>query len=107
MRAPRGAYKQVMSASAAELIKSYMATCVKSGTGANAAVKGQKICGKTGTAEVSSDRNAKTNAWFVGFVDDPNHPYAVAVVVESGGAGSDRAAKLAAKVFKKAIDLGV
>lgn len=94
-----------VSASAAEITKQYMRLAVTGGTASNAAVKGYNICGKTGSAEVSDDKSVNTHAWFVGFIDDPDYPYAVAVVVEHGGAGSDKAAKLASRVFKKVIEL--
>ena len=42
------------------------------------------VAGKTGTAEVSSGDDAP-NAWFVGFVDDDEHPLAVCIVLEKGG----------------------
>ena len=46
-------------------------------------LSGLNFCAKTGTAEVGQDK--EPTAWFVGFIDDPNHPYAFAsVVVESG-----------------------
>ena len=49
-----------------------------------------------------------TNAWDTGFLyEDENHPYAIAVVVEKGGAGGSVAAPIAAKALKKAIDLGL
>lgn len=51
------------------------------------------FCAKTGTAE-RGDGKAET-AWFVGFTEDPNHPYAFAVVVEEGGAGAEAAAPVA------------
>lgn len=76
-----------MSSTTAATVKEYMAQAVKSGTGTKAQVKGYTVCGKTGTAEVSDDKSVPTNAWFIGFVDDVNHPYAVAVVVEQGGTG--------------------
>jgi cell division protein FtsI/penicillin-binding protein 2 len=41
----------------------------------------------------------------MGFNDDPEHPIAIAVVIEHGGAGSTHAAPLAGDVMKKAIDL--
>lgn len=42
------------------------------------------VCAKTGTAEIDADTdgNKKTNAWFVGFIDDERYPYAFAVVRE-------------------------
>ena len=45
---------------------------------------GLKICAKTGTAEVG---DGTSNAWFVGFLDDDEHPYAFVTMVERGGGG--------------------
>lgn len=46
---------------------------------------GLDFCAKTGTAEVGQDK--EPTAWFVGFIDDPGHPYAFAAVVTEGGYG--------------------
>lgn len=46
-------------------------------------VGGLPFCAKTGTAE-RGDGKAET-AWFVGYCEDANHPYAFAVVIEEGG----------------------
>ena len=72
-----------------------------------AQVSGYRVCGKTGSAQISNDSDVQTNAWFAGFVYDDAHPYAIAIVVEEGGSGSRRAAELAQKVLEKAIELGV
>ena len=93
-----------MSSTTAATVKEYMAQAVKSGTGTKAQIKGYTVCGKTGTAEVSDDKSVPTNAWFIGFVDDVNHPYAVAVVVEQGGTGGATAAPLAAKALKRPLN---
>ena len=83
-----------------------MQQVVESGTGTKAQVDDYVICGKTGTAEVSSSKSVKPHAWFVGYCDDSAHPLAIAIVVENGGHGGDVAAPLAAKILKKAINLG-
>ena len=41
-----------------------------------------------------------SHAWFTGFSADPNFPYAVVVVVEHGGGGSDVAVPIASKIMK-------
>ncbi|MGI6172773.1 MAG: penicillin-binding transpeptidase domain-containing protein [Christensenellales bacterium] len=105
LRTAPGDYKRVMQRETAEIVKEYMRLVVKSGTGKRAAVSGYTVCGKTGTAEVSDDKSVKTNAWFVGFVAEEECPYAIVVIVERGGSGGDAAAKLAAKVLKKATEL--
>ncbi len=53
--------------------------------------------GKTGTAQVAGEAS---HAWFMGFSDDDSFPYAIVVVVEHGGGGSDVAVPIASKVMK-------
>ena len=54
---------------------------------------GIDFCAKTGTAEVSKDK--EPNAWIVGYTEDEDHPYAFAVVVEEGGYGIQAASPIA------------
>jgi len=42
----------------------------------------------------------------VGFVDDDEHPLAIAVILEKAGSGGSNAAPAAKKVLTRAIDLG-
>lgn len=98
--------RKAFSAAEAGWLKTLMAAVVENGTGRNARVSGHTVMGKTGTAEVSSG-GKKPNAWFAGFVDDAEHPLAICVVLENGGSGGSNAAPVAAKVLKKAIDLGL
>ena len=60
-----------------------------------------KMCGKTGTAEVSETE--KPHSWFLGFCEDKNTPFAVVVVVENGGWGSTTALPIASKVVNEAV----
>ncbi len=115
VRAPSGtqskalqseAYKTVFSKKEAELLQGFMRSVVEKGTGKRAAVSGYDVCGKTGTAEISSDKNINTHAWFTGFVLDEEHPLAICVLLEQAGGGGSVAAPLAGKVLKKAIALG-
>ena len=55
------------------------------------------ICAKSGTAEVGSE-NAP-HAWFAGFLQNEEAPYAFVVLVENGGGGSSVAGSVAAKVL--------
>ena len=93
-----------MSSSVAGQLKSMMRAVVAEGTGTRAAVEGVTVCGKTGTAEVGGAKNP--HAWFIGFVEESEHPLAIAVVVENGGSGGRTAAPVAQKVLEKAIDSG-
>jgi len=99
-------YRQVLTSQQAGTIASYMHAAVESGTASKAKISGYTVCGKTGSAETSNDKTVETNAWFVGFVYDEAHPYAISVVIEEAGAGGSQAAPIAAKALSKAIELG-
>lgn len=98
-------YRRVCSQEIANTITKYMYRTVESGTATRAAVSGYVVCGKTGSAETSEDKNVETNAWFVGFLAEENYPYAISVVIEKGGSGGSKAATLASGVLKRAIAL--
>lgn len=104
-------YKTAVDAATAETIARYMYEAVKSGTASRAAISGYKagyVCGKTGSAEWTNDKDAQTNAWYAGFLyGDEAHPYAIAIVVEQGGAGGTAAAPIASKALSKAMDLNL
>ncbi len=96
-------YRQVMREDTAYTIARYMYETVKSGTATRAAIDGYTVCGKTGSAETSDDKTKATDAWFTGFIYDDAHPYAVAVVIEQGGAGSQAATMLGRDALEYAI----
>ena len=83
-----------------------MIECVASGTGKRAQLRKYTVAGKTGSAEISNDKSVRTHAWFTGFVDDPEHPLAIAVVLEKGGSGGTVAAPIAQRILQRAIKLG-
>lgn len=56
-----------------------------------------KMCGKTGSAEVS---NGRSHAWFVGFSYDKSFPYAIVVCLENGGIGYNDAIPAANKTLQ-------
>lgn len=103
---PMRTYKRAMTAEVAAVIKEYMIACVNGGTGTRARVDGYTVAGKTGSAEVSDDKSIPTHAWFVGFIDNQEHPLAIAVLVEQGGSGGTVAASIAGRVLQKALQLG-
>ncbi|MGI6005041.1 MAG: penicillin-binding transpeptidase domain-containing protein [Christensenellales bacterium] len=96
-------YRTVMSAAAADELAQMMRLGVESGSATAARIKGYDVCGKTGTAEVGAGKTP--HAWFTGFIDDKEAPYAVAVVVDHGGTGNAAAAPVAQKVLLKCIEI--
>ena len=90
---------QLVNASTADTLKQMMAFNVTEHYGQEN-FPGLQLCAKTGTAEVGDGTN---NAWFAGFLDDENHPYAFVVVVEDGGFGIESAGGVANMVLQDAV----
>ena len=62
---------------------------------------GMEICAKTGTAELG---DGDSHSWFVGFLDDEEHPYAFVTLVERGGFGLTRAGAVTSEVLQWAVE---
>ena len=92
-------YRTACSPQTASVLDGYMKDVVKSGTGTRARVDGLTIAGKTGSAEGSSNGLDVTHAWFTGYIDSDQYPYAVCVLVEEGGTGGSVAAPVAQQIF--------
>jgi len=60
---------------------------------------GLDLYAKSGTAEVGSE----SNAWFVGFIDNEDNPYAFVVWIKGAGFGAEQAAPVAKTVLNKLI----
>ena len=59
------------------------------------------MCGKTGTAEISDDEDAKPNALFVGYSQNEETPFAIIVVVENTTSAIQSAVPVATAVMKE------
>lgn len=71
----------------------------RGGTGLNAAVDGVIVCGKTGTAQNSQN---KDHAWFICFAPRVNPQIAICVMIENAGAtGGTIAAPIAQKIMER------
>lgn len=89
----------LMSSDTAEAVKGFMRNNVTNSYGTGS-FPGLEICAKSGTAEVG---DGTSHAWFVGFLNDPSHPYAFVVVVEHGGGGLSTAGPIANTVLQAVV----
>ena len=84
-----------LSSGTAGKMKSMMKNDVKVTYG-ESNFRGLDIYAKSGTAETGS---GTPDAWFVGFIDDADHPYAFVVWVKNGGTGYKVAGPVAYKTL--------
>ena len=101
-------FLKVLEPEDAVSIKQIMTRVVTEGTGRASNVGGLSVAGKTGTAEVKSEKdpNAHPHAWFIGFAPAENPTLAIAVIVENSGTGGKVAAPIAGKILHRARELG-
>src|SRR3989344_489293 len=75
--------KTAISEDAFKVVKEGMMQAVEYGTASALSGLGVKIAGKTGTAELGSEKK-KVNSWFMGFMPYESPKFALAVVLEAG-----------------------
>ena len=84
----------------ANTLLGFMVEGVDNGYAAKAAIRGVKVGGKTGTAEVG---DGTSHSWFIGFAPADAPLVAVAVIMEHQGSGSDFATPAAQQVMLAAL----
>ncbi len=87
--------EQIWSASTCQTLKELMRNNVETAYGQER-FGSLRVCAKSGTAETGREN---PTSWFVGFVDEEEHPYAFVVVCEDSGSGSSVAGTVAAAVL--------
>jgi penicillin-binding protein A len=96
-------WRRVMSGEDAAAIKAAMEQAVEGDLGklftTGAAVPGIPTAGKSGTAQLGG--TGEPNSWFIGFAPVDHPKIAIAVIVEQGGRGGQRAAPLAGQLMAK------
>lgn len=93
-------YKELLSKSEAKTLQGYMNEVVESGTASGLKGMSYTAYGKTGSAEINSNRDS--HAWFVGYAskEDSGKPdIAIAVIAEGAGTGGKYAVPIARAVF--------
>ena len=100
-------WRRVLGVDDAGLIADAMRNAVEGERGqlftTGAAVPGIPTAGKSGTAQLGG--SGEPNSWFIGFAPVADPQVAIAVIVEHGGRGGERAAPLAGRLMKAFFDL--
>ena len=95
-------WRRVIPASVADEIRDAMVLAVNGDLGrpftAGAQVAGLTVAGKSGTAEL--DPGSDPHSWFVGFAPAGSAQVAIAVIVEHGGHGAQRASPIAGAMLR-------
>jgi peptidoglycan glycosyltransferase len=93
---------QLMSTDVASQIKDMLRYNVENQYG-DSNYSGLNLCAKSGTAQIDSV-DSHNIAWFTGFIDDDENPYAFVVVIENGNSGSKTAGPVANKVLQALVN---
>ncbi|HET7828923.1 MAG TPA: penicillin-binding transpeptidase domain-containing protein, partial [Candidatus Limnocylindrales bacterium] len=100
-------WRRVLSGGDAQSIQQAMQEAVEGDLGrqftAGAKVRGVPTAGKSGTAELGG--KGEPHSWFIGFAPVDNPKVAIAVLVERGGRGGERAAPLAGDLMSRYFEL--
>jgi penicillin-binding protein A len=104
---PTSTWLRVMAAADAATVQAAMQAAVEGDVGrqftTGAAVPGVPTAGKSGTAELGG--SGEPHSWFIGFAPVENPRVAIAVLVEQGGRGGERAAPLGGSLLRRYFDL--
>lgn len=87
---------QLIRPDTAETVSAMLAYNVEATYG-TARFPNMTLCAKSGTAEVGAEKTP--HAWFAGFLQNAETPYAFVVLVENGGSGNKVAGTVAGKVL--------
>lgn len=102
MRGPEtGVIATPIRPDSAAQVREAMRVAVENGYASGAKIQGFSVGGKTGTAETG--QNTPPHAWFLGIAPLDKPRYAVSVLVENGGEGSQVAAPMAQRVLAAAL----
>ncbi len=100
-------WRRVIAGGDAQAIQVAMQRAVEGPIGrqftSGAKVTGVPTAGKSGTAELGG--SGEPHSWFIGFAPVENPKVAIAVLVEQGGRGGERAAPLAGTMLTKYFEL--
>ncbi|CAN5660395.1 penicillin-binding transpeptidase domain-containing protein [soil metagenome] len=100
------AWRTVLDRADAALIAEAMQLAVEGQYGrrfaGGARIDGVPVAGKTGTAQLS--QSEEPHSWFIGFAPADEPQIAIAVIVENGGSGGERAAPIGGRLMARYLE---
>ena len=101
-------WRTILAPSVNEAIRAAMERAVEGELGsrytAGAQVAGIRVAGKSGTAQLGG--SGEPHSWFIGFAPADDPVVAIAVLVEGGGSGAQRASPLAGRMLRAFFQAG-
>jgi len=98
-------WRRVVSGANAAVVTEAMRQAVEGDLGrlftSGAAIPGVPTAGKSGTAELGGE--GEPHSWFIGFAPADDPQVAIAVLVERGGRGAERAAPIGGELMEAAL----
>ncbi|PKK39750.1 Cell division protein FtsI/penicillin-binding protein [Clostridiaceae bacterium JG1575] len=106
---PQPKLQEVLTQSVAQKVGAYMRGNVEAGAPGYARVMDWSAAGKTGTAEVETEKGKRVHAWFTGFAPYDNPDIAIAVCMEDladvkENTGAQQAIPVAQKILEYWLD---
>lgn len=97
---------RIISTETALILQSYMLQNVSYGSGSGAISAIVDICGKDGIAISSTDESLYPNAWFVGYINDVNHPLVISVITEQTYVDENTSVIIGKSILEYAFSIG-
>jgi cell division protein FtsI/penicillin-binding protein 2 len=99
-------WRRVVAVDTARVIRDAMERAVEGRLGrlftTGAKVPGVPTAGKSGTAQLGG--SGEPHSWFIGFAPADEPRIAIAVIVERGGRGAERAAPIAGRLMTRYLE---
>ena len=97
---------RVLSESTAAILQDYMHKNILYGNGSAAQSNSIDICGKDGTAISSVDNSLYPNSWFLGYINDNEHPIVVSIILEQSYVDENPAVLIGKNLLEYAYSIG-
>lgn len=97
---------RILTNDTAQTLQEYLASCVSLGSANMAYSDMFTISGKDAAAISSTDGSLYPNAWFAGYIENPEHPLVICVITEQSYVDENVSAVIAKRLLEYAYTIG-